>query len=84
MYSVVRAVIRHKHKTSAIIDIQLGVKQGDPNSSSLFMLFVNYILENINSNLDSIFTINEIKLYYNVRGRSSSICYFTNITRVNA
>ena len=63
MYSVVRAVVRHKDKTSDIIDIQLGVKQGDSLSSLLFMLFINDILDNINSNLDGIFTINEIKLF---------------------
>ena len=63
IYSVVRAVVRHKHKTSDIIDIQLGVKQGGPSSTLLFMLFVNDILDNINSNLDGIFTINEIKLF---------------------
>ena len=63
MYSVVRAVVKHNHETSESIDIQLGVKQGDPSSSLLFMLFVNDILSNINSDLDGIFTINELKLF---------------------
>ena len=43
--------------------MQLGVKQGDPSSSLLFMLFVNDILSNINSDLDGIFTISELKLF---------------------
>ena len=63
MYSVVRSVVKHKQETSDIIDIQLGVKQGDPSSSLLFMLFVNDIVDNINTNLDGIFTIYEIKLF---------------------
>ena len=63
MYSVVRAVVKHNHKTSESIDIQLDVKQGDPSSSLLVMLFVNDILNNINSDLDGIFTINELKLF---------------------
>ena len=63
MYSVVRSVVKYKQEISDIIDIQLGVKQGDPSSSLLFMLFVNDIVDNINSSLDGIFTINEIKLF---------------------
>ena len=63
MYSVVRSVVKHKQETSYSIDIQLGVEQGDPSSSLLFMLFVNYIIDNINTNLDGIFTINEIKFF---------------------
>lgn len=62
MYSVVRSVILNKQETSDIIEIHLGVKQGDPSSSLLFMLFVNDIMDNINTNLDGIFTINEVKL----------------------
>ena len=49
MYSIVRSVVKHKQETSDIIDIKLGVKQGDPSSSLLFMLFVNDIIDNINS-----------------------------------
>ena len=47
MYSVVRTVVKHKQETKDIIDIQLGVKQGDPSSFVLFMLFVNDIVYNI-------------------------------------
>ena len=62
MYSVERSVVKYKQEISEIIDIQLGVKQGDPSSSLLFMLFVNDIVDNINTNLDGIFTINELFL----------------------
>ena len=60
MYSVVRSVVKHKQETQYIIDIQLGVKQGDPSSFVLFMLFVNDIVDNIKTNLEGILTINKI------------------------
>ena len=40
----------------------IGLKQGDPSSPILFMLFVNDMLQQINSNLDGIFTLDEIFL----------------------
>lgn len=63
MYSVVRSSIKHNQKTSDFINSNIGVKQGDPSSSLLFMMFVNDIIENINTNIDGIFTIDEIKLF---------------------
>ena len=78
MYSVVCTVVKHNHETSESISIQLGVKQGDPSSSLLFMLFVYDILSNINSDLDGIFTINELKLFL-----SNSILCFPNIAPIN-
>ena len=48
---------------SNYITSNLGVKRGDPSSSLLFMMFVNDILTNINSNLDGIFTVDEIKIF---------------------
>ena len=38
-----------------------GLKQGDPSSSLLSMLFVNDIVDNINSDLKHIFTLKELK-----------------------
>ena len=45
------------------INSQLGVKHGDPSSSLLFMMFLNDILVNINSDLEGIFTTDEVKLF---------------------
>ena len=63
MYSTVKSAIKHNGKISATIDSKQGVKQGDPSSSLLFIMFVNNIMSNINTNLEGIFTINEIKIF---------------------
>lgn len=63
MYNSVRSVIKHNREKSASINSYLGVKQGDPTSSLLFMMFVNDIIANINTNLDGIFTVDELKLF---------------------
>ena len=63
MYSTVKSAIKYNRKTSHYITSNLGVKQGGPSSSLLFMMFVNDILANINSNVDGIFTVDEIKIF---------------------
>ena len=63
MYCVVKSCIRYKSNTSNFIDSKVGVKQGDPSSSLMFLFFVNDILNHINTNIDGIFTINEVKLF---------------------
>ena len=57
MYSVVRSVIKHNRR------FRTGVKQGDPSSSLLFMMFVNDIVTNINTDLQGLFSIDELKLF---------------------
>ena len=39
------------------------MKQGDPSSSLLFMMFVNDIITRINTDLDGIFSTEELKLF---------------------
>ena len=70
MYSVVKSVIKHQGSTSDPISSYMGVKQGGASSALLFMMFVNDITvfvnditEHINTNLEGIFTLNEMKLF---------------------
>ena len=63
MYSTVRSIIKHNRQTSNTITSNLGVKQGDPSSSLLFMMFVNNIITSINTDLDGIFSTEELKLF---------------------
>ena len=63
MYSVVRSVIKHNGKLSNSIHSHLGVKQGDPSSSLLFMMFVNDIVKSVKTDLDGLFSTDELKLF---------------------
>ena len=63
MYSRVCSIIKHNHQLSNVITSNLGVKQGDPSSSLLFMMFVNDIVTSINTDLDGIFSTGELKLF---------------------
>ena len=63
MYSVVKACIKYKGRRSDFIDSHFGVKQGDPSSPLLFMMFINDINQCINDDLDGIFAVNDIKFF---------------------
>lgn len=63
MYTVVKSCVKYKLSFSSFFDSSIGLKQGDPSSPLLFMLFVNDIVENINVDLQNIFTINDLKLF---------------------
>ena len=63
MYSSVKSAVRLNNQTSEYINSHAAVKQGDPCSSILFMMFVNDIIENIDSNIEAIITINDIKFF---------------------
>ena len=63
MYSTVKACIRYNQSYSDFIHSNFGVKQGDPSSPMLFMMFINDLNENIYNDLEGIFTLNGIKLF---------------------
>ncbi|XP_053399819.1 uncharacterized protein LOC128557111 [Mercenaria mercenaria] len=63
MYSTVKSCVRYNHSQSDFFESHVGLKQGDPSSPLLFMFFVNDLMNNINSDLNDIFTIEEMKLF---------------------
>ena len=63
MYSSVKAAVRFQGDTSNFFNSNFGVKQGDRSSSLLFLFFVNDIRTNLNSNIDNLFTVDELKLF---------------------
>ena len=64
MYTTVKSCIKYNSSYSRFFDLNFGLKQGDPSSPLLFMFFVNDIIENINTDLNNIFTINELKIFF--------------------
>ena len=63
MYLTVKSCVRYKLSYSEFFSSSIGLKQEDPSLPLLFMLFVYDIVDNINSDLENIFTLNEIKLF---------------------
>ena len=63
MYTTVKSCVRYKSTYSRFFDSSIGLEQGDPSLTLLFMFFVNDIIDNIYTNLQNIFTINELKLF---------------------
>ena len=63
MYSVVKSCIRYRSSLSGFLNSNIGLKQGDPSSPLMFMLFINDIIQNINSDIDDIFTIDGFQLF---------------------
>ena len=63
MYNCVRSCIRYKGSKSSFINSKNGVKQGDPSSSLLCLFFLNDIIQHINTNIDGIMTLNDIKIF---------------------
>ena len=63
IYNTVKLCVRYKSSFSQFFESNIGLKQGDPSSPLLFMLFVNDIVDNINSDLRNIFSVNELKLF---------------------
>ena len=63
MYNTVKSCVKYKSSFSSFFESNIGLKQGDSSSPLLFMLFVNDVVENINSDLENIFSVNELKLF---------------------
>ena len=63
VYNTVKSCIRYKSTLSGFFDSHIGLKQGDPSSPLMFMLFINDITDGINSNFQNIFTIDELKIF---------------------
>ena len=56
MYITVKSCVEYKSSYSNFFNSTVGLKQGDPSSPLLFMLFVSDINDNINNDLANIFT----------------------------
>ena len=63
MYSVVKSCVRHRSAYSRFFHSYIGLKQGDPCSPILFMLFINDIVQNIKSDSNDIFTVDDMQLF---------------------
>jgi len=63
MYNAVKASVRYQSELSPFFTSNIGIEQGDPSSSLMFLYYVNDTLSNINSNIDGIFDINDVKLF---------------------
>lgn len=63
MYNVVKSCVRYQSGMSRFFTSYNGLKQGDPSSPLLFMLFINDIVENVNAELDNMFTVDELRLF---------------------
>ena len=63
MYTTVKSCIRYNSTYSNFFYSHIGFKQGDLSSPMIFMFFVDELIDNINTDLEGIFTINEINLF---------------------
>ena len=63
MYSVVKNCVRYNGQFSEYINSHIGVKQGDPSSPMLFMMFINDIIQCVNDDLEGVFTVEDIRLF---------------------
>jgi hypothetical protein len=63
MYSVVKQCIRFKQQKSDFYQNHIGVKQGDPSSSLIFLFFVNDIVINLQSDAEGIFSVEELQIF---------------------
>ena len=66
MYTVVKSCIRYHSCRSRFFNSHVGLKQGDPSSPLLFMMFISDIFQHINDDFDEIFSFQELRFlsYY--------------------
>ena len=62
-YETEKMCARHKSTKSEWTNSQTGVKQGNPLSSLMFTFFINDIANNINCNIDTVFTVDDITIF---------------------
>ncbi len=53
----VKSCIRLNSTRTDSFQSHIGVKQGDPSSALMFMMFINDVTQNIDSNIEGIFTL---------------------------
>ena len=63
MYTVVKSCIRFQSSRSRFFSSHIGLKQGDPGSPLMFMMFIKDIAQNMHAYFDEIFTVNELRLF---------------------
>lgn len=63
MYTEVKSCIKYKSILSGFFNSHMGLKQGDLSSPLMFMMFINDIVDNINSDLENIFTVEQIRFF---------------------
>ena len=54
MYTDIKSCIKYGSILSGFFNSHMGLKQGDPSSPLMFMMFINDIVDNIHSDLENI------------------------------
>ena len=74
IYADFKAYVRSDNTLSDWFECFSGVKQGEPSSSLLFILFINDFYENLITTDNDDFTMNNIKLVLYFCRRRSTVC----------
>ena len=63
MYDSVKSCVRSNNQISDFISAHNGLKQGDPLSPIMFMFFINDIVTSINTDIEQLFSIDELTIF---------------------